>query len=140
MYMSFQKGKKKSRSNTSLRNMECSSIPIWNERPIYSLLPKGTANGKEQGSNASVCQFKLMKRRLYHTSPRICAYSNFGAGQKDYATILKKKGYLIDAIEFFHRKMERTSLMKRKSGKTVLPYARPCRTTGCTMWLCAIAC
>lgn len=29
---------------------------------------------------------------------------DFGAGQKDYATILKKKGYLIDAIEFFHRK------------------------------------
>lgn len=29
---------------------------------------------------------------------------DFGAGQKDYATMLKKKGYLIDAIEFFHRK------------------------------------
>ena len=29
---------------------------------------------------------------------------DFGAGQKDYATRLKKEGYLIDAIEFFHRK------------------------------------
>lgn len=29
---------------------------------------------------------------------------DFGAGQKDYATMLKKKGYRIDAIEFFHRK------------------------------------
>lgn len=29
---------------------------------------------------------------------------DFGAGQKDYATMLQKKGYRIDAIEFFHRK------------------------------------
>lgn len=29
---------------------------------------------------------------------------DFGAGQKDYAMMLKKKGYQIDAIEFFHRK------------------------------------
>lgn len=29
---------------------------------------------------------------------------DFGAGQKDYATMLKAKGYHIDAIEFFHRK------------------------------------
>ena len=29
---------------------------------------------------------------------------DFGAGQKDYATRLKKDGYRIDAIEFFHRK------------------------------------
>ena len=29
---------------------------------------------------------------------------DFGAGQKDYATMLQKKGYMIDAIEFFHRK------------------------------------
>ena len=29
---------------------------------------------------------------------------DFGAGQKDYATRLKKEGYRIDAIEFFHRK------------------------------------
>lgn len=29
---------------------------------------------------------------------------DFGAGQKDYATRMKKEGYLIDAIEFFHRK------------------------------------
>ena len=29
---------------------------------------------------------------------------DFGAGQKDYATMLKNKGYRIDAIEFFHRK------------------------------------
>lgn len=29
---------------------------------------------------------------------------DFGAGQKDYATMLKKQGYNIDAIEFFHRK------------------------------------
>ena len=29
---------------------------------------------------------------------------DFGAGQKDYAVRLKKEGYLIDAIEFFHRK------------------------------------
>lgn len=29
---------------------------------------------------------------------------DFGAGQKDYAIMLKKKGYHIDAIEFFHRK------------------------------------
>ena len=29
---------------------------------------------------------------------------DFGAGQKDYATMLKKKGFHIDAIEFFHRK------------------------------------
>lgn len=29
---------------------------------------------------------------------------DFGAGQKDYATMLRKKGYHIDAIEFFHRK------------------------------------
>ena len=29
---------------------------------------------------------------------------DFGAGQKDYATMLQKKGYLVDAIEFFHRK------------------------------------
>lgn len=29
---------------------------------------------------------------------------DFGAGQKDYAMSLRKKGYHIDAIEFFHRK------------------------------------
>ena len=29
---------------------------------------------------------------------------DFGAGQKDYAIFLKKRGYNIDAIEFFHRK------------------------------------
>lgn len=29
---------------------------------------------------------------------------DFGAGQKDYAIFLKKRGYYIDAIEFFHRK------------------------------------
>lgn len=29
---------------------------------------------------------------------------DFGAGQKDYASRLKKDGYRIDAIEFFHRK------------------------------------
>lgn len=28
---------------------------------------------------------------------------DFGAGQKDYAIYLRKKGYKIDAIEFFHR-------------------------------------
>ena len=75
LYMSFQKGKKKSRSNTSLRNMECSSIPIWNERPIYSLLPKRRGYGKRTGFQASVAIQRCMKHRLYHTSPRICAFS-----------------------------------------------------------------
>ena len=58
-----------------LLGMECSSIPIWNERPIYSLLPKRHGYGKRTGFQASVAIQRCMKRRLYHTSPRICAYS-----------------------------------------------------------------
>ena len=139
--MSFRKGKKKSRSNTSLRNMECSSIPIWNERPIYSLLPKRHGYGKRTGFQASVAIQRCMKRRLIPYITKDMRILDFGAGQKDYATILEEKRTIsLTPLNSSTAKMERTSLMKRKSGKTVLPYARPCRTTGCTMWLCAIAC
>ena len=122
------------------KNMGVRVFPSGTKDLYTVFLPKRHGYGKRTGFQASVAIQRCMKRRLYHTSPRIMRILDFGAGQKDYATILKKKGYLIDAIEFFHRKDGADIIDERKSGKTVLPYARPCRTTGCTMWLCAIAC
>lgn len=50
---------------------------------------------------------------------------DFGAGQKDYATMLQNKGYCIDAIEFFHRK-DKEDIIDEKEIR--MDCAKLCRT------------
>lgn len=50
---------------------------------------------------------------------------DFGAGQKDYAIYLRKKGYKVDAIEFFHRQDNVDAIDEKEVRED---NARICRT------------
>lgn len=57
-------------------------------------------NGKPSGHTHSTLYEKLVIPYI----TKDMRILDFGAGQKDYATMLKGNGYHIDAIEFYHRK------------------------------------
>lgn len=59
---------------------------------------------KEKGKMAKGCHSALYEKVVLPNITKEMRCLDFGAGQKDYATMLAKKGYKIDAIEFFHRK------------------------------------
>lgn len=59
---------------------------------------------EKNGVLAGRCHSTLYENLVIPYIKKDMRVLDFGAGQKDYAKMLKKKGYRIDAIEFFHRK------------------------------------
>lgn len=77
-------------------------------------------NGKPCGHTHST----LYERLVIPYITKDMRILDFGAGQKDYAMMLKSNGYNIDAIEFFHRKDNEDIIDEREIRQDCLNICR----------------